>query len=93
MIITVAFGHVDPDLDDDGRDQYLDLAAAELVHNLLFGRRLHLAVQESDAAVGQLARAQPLELLGRARRFDATGSLDEGTDDVGAVALGHLSSH
>ena len=48
ITISDAFGHVDADFDDRGRDQQLDLAALESLHHRGFFRALQPAVHETD---------------------------------------------
>ena len=58
-------GDVDADLDDGRGDEHVRLAAGEALHRRLLLGRAHLAVQQHDLEVGQLAGLQPLVLRGR----------------------------
>jgi len=58
-------GDIDADLDDRRRDEYVGFSAREARHRLRLLVRAHLTVQQDDAIVRELARAQALELGGR----------------------------
>ena len=72
---------VDPHLDHRRGHEHVRAARRERGHRLLLLARLHLPVQEHDAEVAQLGRAQPLVLRGRRARLQRLGLLHERADD------------
>ena len=75
-------GYIDPDFNDGGGDQHIDLAALEAAHDDLFFVGVEPAVEQADVQPGQFALAQlgmhfdgRLEagLHGRARGLDGFG--------------------
>ena len=81
-------GDVDPDLDHGRRDEHVGLAGGERLHRRRLLARRHLAVEEPDAEVGELARARAAPP--RRSRPCACELLrlgDERADDVGLAAL------
>ncbi len=74
-------GDVDADLDHRRRDEHVGATGGERRHRRLLVLRAHLAVQERDAVVLQLAAAQALVLGGRGARRQRLGLLDERADD------------
>ena len=73
--------HVDPDLDHRGGDEHVGRARGERGHRRLLLGRTHLAVQQHDPEVAQLAAAQPLVLGGRRAGLQRLGLLDQRADD------------
>src|SRR5579883_1894639 len=54
--------HVDADLDDRGRDEHVERAGGEALHDLSFLLARERAVDERDAQARELAFREPLEL-------------------------------
>src|SRR5581483_11475707 len=52
-------GHVDADLDHGGRDEDVDVAAAEQRHRLFLVGRAHLAVQKPEPPTGPAPARTP----------------------------------
>ena len=85
-------GDVDADLDHGRRDQHVGLAGGEGGHRRRLLGRGHLAVQDADLELAQLAAAQPLRLLlGRLARL-FLGLDDQRADDEGLAALAQPGS-
>ncbi|MNJ37667.1 hypothetical protein D3C77_324960 [compost metagenome] len=80
-------GHVDPDFDDRGRHQQLQLALLEFGHDRRLFSRLHAPVDQADAQFAQ-GTAELLEggFGGLAGQF--LGLFDQGADPVGLAPLG-----
>ena len=82
--------HVDADLDDRRGHEHVGAAGGERLHRLGLLARLHLAVQQHDLEVGELGRAQALELGGRRAGRQRLGLLDERADDERLAAGAQL---
>ena len=82
--------HVDADLDHGRGDQHVGAAGRERAHRLLLLARAHLAVQQHDLEVAQLAAAQALVLGRRGARLERLGLLDERADDERLAAGAQL---
>ena len=72
---------VDADLDHRRGDEHVGAAGGERRHRLLLLARAHLAVQQHDAEVLELAAAQALELGRGGARLQRLGLLDQRADD------------
>ena len=83
-------GDVDADLDHRRGDEHVGAARGERRHRLLLLARAHLAVQQHDAEVAQLAGPQPLELGRRGARLQRLGLLHQRADDERLAAGAQL---
>ena len=79
--MTVAFGTSTPTSMTVVATSTSAVARGERRHRLLLLARAHLAVQQRDPVVGELAAAQPLVLDGRRARRQRLGLLDQRADD------------
>ena len=82
--------HVDTDLDDGSGDEHVDLVRGEGAHDGVLFLGFHLAVDGSDAKVGEDLFLQRFRVGGDGLAL--VGELvvfrDHGADDVGLAALG-----
>ena len=77
--------HVDTDLHDCRRDEYLDFSAGEPLHDLVFLRRLHLSVQHLYCDARQLF-FQELCIVGDVFRFQTLALLHHRADHIRLTA-------
>ena len=91
ITITVAFGHVDADLDDGGGHEHVEIAPAERTpSSASFSAERQAAVQQPEPQAVQLAVRQPLEgLLGR-RHLELLALVDQRAHHVRLAARRRL---
>src|SRR5579885_43967 len=83
--------HVNADLDDGRRDEYLYLARDEAAHDLFFLRSLHPAVQQSDREVRKDAVAQVFVHPRRVLQVHLLRLLDQRIDDIDLTTAAYLA--
>ena len=86
-------GDVDADFDDTRRDQQLDVPFLEGFHDGFFLFTAHASVDEAARALFEDTGPQFLIEVCRGLQVDAFRSLDERTDDIALLALGHEFVH
>ena len=84
-------GHVDPDLDDRGRHEDLDLVVAERAHRALARLGGHAAVHQADAELRERL-LEPLRHRGGGFEIGLLRFLDHGIHDVGLMTGRRLAA-
>src|SRR5262249_32831456 len=79
-------GHIDADLDDGCRDEYLELALVEHAHHLIFHIGVETAVEQSNLHIRKNSIAKFFVHLKSGFQLGFLPLLNDGVNDIGLVA-------
>ena len=85
--------HIDPNLDDRGGDQDLDLISPECLHDLIFKRRLHFPVQAGHPDIRSHLLLEHRPVILHVLRLQLLALLHHGADHIALPPCGDLFLH